>query len=353
VSTPTPPELPGLPYTPVTDWLVAHLPQLVDGVTPDRPWTAELLAGGLSNLTYRLLLPAGSVVLRRPPLAAALPRAHDVAREHRVQSALRGSPVPVADMLGLCEDPGVIGVPFYLMSDVRGEVLRRAADTDRLDASTRDAVADVLVGTLVDLHAVGVADAGLTDFGRGADYSARQLRRWTQQWQASATRDLPEMTTLLQRLSVHVPVQREVCVVHGDYRLDNTVVGLGGATPTVEAVLDWELSTLGDPLADLGVFLTYWHESNVADGSAFPLVAGLCAQPGFPDVDELARRYAVRSSRDLDDLAFYRALASMKLAVILEGVHARFVSGRTVGPGYELAGPAVAGLVQRAHTLLD
>jgi aminoglycoside phosphotransferase (APT) family kinase protein len=161
------------------------------------------------------------------------------------------------------------------------------------------------------------------------------------------------MTTLLQRLSVHVPVQREVCVVHGDYRLDNTVVGLSGATPTVEAVLDWELSTLGDPLADLGVFLTYWHESNVADGSAFPLVAGLCAQPGFPDVDELARRYAVRSSRDLDDLAFYRALASMKLAVILEGVHARFLSGRTVGPGYELAGPAVAGLVQRAHTLLD
>lgn len=353
MSTPASADLPGLPHEPVTRWIVEHLPDLVDDAATDPPWTGEVLAGGLSNLTYRLHLPRGSVVLRRPPLATALPRAHDMAREYRVQSALRGSRVPVAGMLGLCEDPAVIGAPFYVMTDVAGTVLRRAADTDRLDPSARDAVADALVGTLVDLHAVDVAAAGLADFGRGADYSARQLHRWTQQWRASATRELPEMATLLQRLAAWLPEQREVSVVHGDYRLDNTVLGLTGALPTVEAVLDWELSTLGDPLADLGVFLTYWHESNVADDSAFPLVAGLCAQQGFPDVDELARRYAARSGRNIDELAFYRALATMKLAVILEGVHARFLDGRTVGPGYELAGPAVPGLVRHGHALLD
>jgi aminoglycoside phosphotransferase (APT) family kinase protein len=316
-----------------------------------------LISGGKSNLTFIVTSDAGDVVLRRPPLSTVLPTAHDMRREHRVMTALGDTPVPVPRTLALCTDESVLGANFYVMERVAGHIVRESLPEGYADKpEERRAIGEGLIDVLAALHSVEPGAVGLGDYGKPAGYLDRQVRRWTMQWEATPDpeggNDGPELDRLAARLSEARPDAPTGPVVHGDYRLDNML--LDPAVPgRVAAVLDWELSTLGDPLGDLGVFLTYWHESNVADGSAFPLVAGLCAQPGFPDVDELARRYAVRSSRDLDDLAFYRALASMKLAVILEGVHARFLSGRTVGPGYELAGPAVAGLVQRAHTLLD
>ena len=346
---PDPPDLPGLPAAAVRPWLRAALP----GVFSGGPWTAELISGGLSNITYRLGLPGGTVVLRRPPLGHVLPRAHDMQREYRVLGALFPTAVPVPEPLALCTDPDVLGVTFYVMREVPGPVLRAPADTEALTPAARGALASALIATMADLHAVSPDEVGLSDYGRHSGYCVRQIRTWGGQWERSRTRDLPDMEVLLARLTELAPEDSACTIVHGDFRLDNTVVSLAEpGAPRIAAVLDWELSTLGDPLADLAVTLSYWHDPGDTERGHIPVSAGLTDKPGFPTAAELAQAYARRSGRDLRDLSFYMALAWMKLAVICEGVHARYLGGQTVGPGYEKVEPAVPMLAARGLRVL-
>jgi aminoglycoside phosphotransferase (APT) family kinase protein len=336
-------DLAGLPAAAVRGWLSRNVPEAdVSG-----GWAPEIIAGGLSNITYRLPLPSGTLILRRPPAGHLLPRAHDVAREYRVLAALAPTPVPVPEPLGFCADPDVIGAPFYVMREVGGDVLRTRADTGALAAAQRSAVARELASTLAALHAVDPAAIGLGDFGRRAGYCARQLATWGAQWERSRTRDLPEMTKLLAALAERTPADSATSIVHGDYRLDNVIVALG-ARPRICAVLDWELSTLGDPLADLGTTLAYWHDEGDAERALIPVAAGVTAWPGFPAAAEFASCYAAVSGRELRDLGFYLALGTMKIAVILEGVHARYLAGQAAGPGYDAVGAAVPVLVARS-----
>ncbi len=344
------PELPGLPGAAVQDWLGRALP----GLLRDGPWTAELIPGGLSNITYRLRLPGGTVILRRPPLSHALPRAHDMQREYRVLGALAPTAVPVPEPLALCTDPDVLGVTFYVMGDVPGQVLRDPADTEALPPSSRALLADALIAVLASLHAVSPDDVGLGDYGRRSGYCVRQIRTWGAQWERSRTRELPDMEVLLARLSELAPQDSACTIVHGDFRLDNTVVSLASpGAPRIAAVLDWELSTLGDPIADLATTLSYWHDPGDAERGDIPVSAGLTDKPGFPAAASLAAAYAARTGRDLGNLSFYMALAWMKLAVICEGVHARYLGGQTVSAGYEKVGPAVPLLVARGLRALS
>jgi aminoglycoside phosphotransferase (APT) family kinase protein len=234
-----------------------------------------------------------------------------------------------------------------VMREVGGEVLRTAADTGALTPGQRSAVAAELAATLAALHAVDPVAAGLGDFGRRGGYCARQLATWGKQWERSRTRDLPEMTRLLAALAERTPADSATSIVHGDYRLDNVIVALGGVSAGIRAVLDWELSTLGDPLADLGTTLAYWHDGGDAERASIPVAAGVTAWPGFPSAAGFADCYAAVSGRELRDLSFYLALGSMKLAVILEGVHTRYLAGQGAGPGYDTAGAAVPVLVSR------
>lgn len=340
-------DLPGLPGGPVTRWLTATLGTADLGDS----YAAEVISGGLSNITYRLRWGGRRLVLRRPPLGQALPRAHDVQREYRVMSALAAAPVPVPVTIAFCGDLDILGAPFYLMDEVPGAVLRAPADTAALTAGQRHQLSAELVDVLASLHSVDAVSAGLEDFGRHGGYARRQLRTWGAQWQRSATRDLPDMERLLSRLIDSVPAAEETAIVHGDYRLDNTIVTL---TPQlrIAAVLDWELATLGEPVADLATMLTYWHDPSDTERAEISVAAGLTALPGFLTTGELAQRYAVKTGRDLGGLTFYRALATMKLAVILEGVHHRYLGGQAVGEGYDRVGPGVPLLAARGLRLL-
>jgi aminoglycoside phosphotransferase (APT) family kinase protein len=337
-------DLPGLPAAPAGRWLGDALPGLFDG----GPWRAELISGGLSNITYRLWLPGGTVILRRPPLAHVLPRAHDMAREYRVLRALFGTAVPVPEPLALCSDPEVLGATFYVMRDVPGSVLRTGADTEPLPPAVRGDLAASLIAVLADLHDVPPDAVGLGDYGRRSGYCVRQIKTWGAQWERSRTRDLPDMDRLLARLAELAPEDSACTIVHGDFRLDNTVVTLPpDEPPRVVAVLDWELSTLGDPIADLATTLSYWHDPGDVERGEIPVSAGLTDKPGFPTAEALAAAYAARTGRDLGNLSFYLGLAWMKLAVICEGVHARYLGGQTLGEGYAKVGPAVPLLAAR------
>jgi aminoglycoside phosphotransferase (APT) family kinase protein len=311
----------------------------------------QLIAGGRSNLTYRLDLDGGQVVLRRPPLGHVLPTAHDMNREYRVLSALSGTAVPVPKPLANCQDTDVIGAPFYLMRYVDGLVIRTMQDGEILSAEQAAELSDLLASMMATIHSVDYEAAGLADFGRPAGYLARQLTRWQRQWELSNTREMPGYAELVARLGAGLPEFAEGTLVHGDFRLDNTLVRLG--TPaSIAAVVDWEMSTLGDPLADLGLTLSYW-----ADGSdAFPdmnIGATVTALPGFYTRDQFAARYADLTGRDVSEIGYYIAFGYFKLAVVMEGIYARYLLHQTVGEGFESAGAGVPLLIARAHRLLD
>jgi aminoglycoside phosphotransferase (APT) family kinase protein len=308
------------------------LDQNVERLSP--PLTYRRISGGRSNLTFEVRDAAGGHwALRRPPLGKRLGSAHDMGREHRVISALRRTPVPVAPVVGLCEDESVNGAPFYVMEWVEGPILRQAEDAEAFGEEELEAIGERVVDTLVAIHAVDPDSVGLEDLGRKEAYVERQLKRWQGQWEQSRTRELPLIDEVHRRLSDRVPEQGPATIVHGDYRLDNMILSPGGE---VAAVVDWELCTLGDPLADVGLLLDYWSEP----GDDFmPLFAPATIAPGFIGREEIKRRYAERSGRDLAEIDFYVALGYWKLAIILEGVFARYAAGqygRQEGPDESL-----------------
>ncbi|MGY1843689.1 phosphotransferase family protein [Modestobacter sp. SYSU DS0875] len=304
-------------------------------VLGDDAWRSvrvELITAGMSNLTYVITPESGSaddaLVLRRPPTGAVLATAHDMAREHRVISALAGTPVPVPRTVHLETDPAVLGAPFYVMERVVG--VHVAADLPPGYADEPDrrrAVADGLVDVLADLHAVDPAAVGLADFGRPEGFLQRQVRRWTTQWEATRDTDRPALDALAAELAARVPASRRTGITHGDYRLDNCL--LDPAEPgRVRAVLDWEMSTLGDPLTDLGMLFVYWPQAGEDTGLTISPVTTL---PGFPTRRELAQRYAARTGADLTDLSWYVGFAWFKFAAIVAGVVARSRAGAMAG----------------------
>ncbi len=316
----------------------------------------ELVGAGRSNLSYRVSAGGRRFALRRPPLGHVLPTAHDMAREFRVLSALTRTRVPVPRPLALCEDPAVTGAPFYVMEWCPGVVLDRELPPGyAARADERRRMGDALIETLALLHAVDYRAVGLEGFGQPQGYLERQLRRWGRQWQGNQTSPLPEIDELLRRLARALPAQGDACIVHGDYRLGN--LALDPHDPgRVVAIFDWEMATLGDPLADLGYTLVYWQEAgDAAAGDAFAdYVPRFTALPGFPSRAELALHYARASGRDVGAIDFYRVLALTKLAVISEGIYKRFTLGQTAGPGFERATTrAAAAIARRALRLAD
>jgi aminoglycoside phosphotransferase (APT) family kinase protein len=300
------------------------------------PLCFELISGGRSNLTYRVSGPGGSCVLRRPPLGHVLPTAHDMAREHRVLAALADTDVPVARPLALCEDPAVNGAPFYVMEYRDGIVVNeRMPEGFATTPEARRRMSLALVDVLARLHRVDFAARGLAGFGRPEGYLERQVRRWSEQWERSKVAELPEIDALIRWLRGALPVSPAPTLVHGDYRLGN--VALDPADPgRIVAVFDWEMATLGDPLADLGYTLIYWGElADPPEERAPGTFQALTAQPGFLTRSELAGEYARRSGIDVADVDFYRVLALYKLAVISEGIYARHLQGKTLGRGFE------------------
>jgi len=337
--------VPGIDIPRLSSWLAARLPGAgqITGI--------EVLAGGRSNLTYLVRLGDRRVVLRRPPLGHVLPTAHDMRREHTVLSALAGSDVPVPTPLALCTDEEVIGAPFYVMDHVEGRVLRTWEEAHALSERLADALGAI--------HRLDVEAAGLGDFGRPQGYMARQLKRWGKQWEASHAAD-PGMSAateasherLVKRLAERLPGEGLTGLVHGDFRLDNALVRLR-PVPEIAAVVDWEMSTLGDPLSDLGLTLVYWTDPGDVERQSIPVGSTVTSAPGFLTRREFTDRYATLTGYDLSDLDFYVAFGCYKLAVILEGIHARFLQKATVGEGFDQIGGSVPVLLDRAHRILE
>jgi aminoglycoside phosphotransferase (APT) family kinase protein len=306
-------DVPGINVERVTGWLVANVAEARG------PFTFEIIAGGHSNLTYRVAGADGSAyVLRRPPLGHRLASAHDMSREHRIITGLQRSAVPVAPALGLCSDDSVNDSPFYVMGFVDGHVVRdRAAAELALTPAARLRASESIVDTMAAIHAVDLDACGLGDLGRHEGYINRQLKRWYDQ----KTREVPAIDHVHDALVSRVPEQGRAALVHGDYRLDNCIVGDDGF---IRAVLDWEICTLGDPLADLGLLHVYWtgpgDEASAWAGSA-------TNAEGFLDRGDLIARYASVSGRDLSELPFYVSFAYWKLACILQGVYYRYLGG--------------------------
>ena len=309
-------ELPGIDAERLVPWLQSN----VDGI--DTNLEFELIAGGRSNLTYRVTDGDNrQVVLRRPPVSDVLATAHDMSREHRVMSALGPTDVPVPRMLAFCEDAQVTGAPFYVMDFADGHIVRTRADAEAFPQPGRAAVGTHMIEVLSALHAVDPAEVGLGDLGRPDGYLERQLRRWSKQLEQSKTRDLPLLEDVHRRLVANAPAQADTRIVHGDYRLDNLVAGPDGE---VRAVLDWELCTLGDPLADLGLLMVYWAEPGDPLTALGDAATGV---EGFSSRAELRDAYAAATGRDLSQLGFYVAFGYWKLACILEGVLSRWRHG--------------------------
>jgi len=314
-------------------WLVEQeLP-----VDPDQPLEAELLARGRSNVTYRIRQGVSDSdgidwVVRRQPFGHVMPSAHDMAREHRVISGVYAGGFPVPQPIALCEDPDVIGSVFHVMGYVPGLVMGAATETAHLTPPQARDLSHEIVSTLAQLHAIDANEVGLGELGRPEGFLIRQAARWRSQWDLSQTRDQPLAIDLADRLTTrveNVPAGAPWSIVHGDYRLDNTIVD--PETMRIRAVVDWEMSTLGDPLSDLALLLVYWTRPTDRLLKRLPLVDGVTDHEGFIDRRELVDTYASASGRDVDHLDVCIALSCFKLAVILESIRKRILAGAQVG----------------------
>jgi aminoglycoside phosphotransferase (APT) family kinase protein len=327
------------------DALEAYLAEAVPG---DGELVVERHQAGHSNETFFVTRGSSRWVLRRPPQGAFLPSAHDVKREHTVLSGLAGTGVRVPRALVMCEDESVIGVPFYLMERVDGVVIRDELPA-WLDEEHRASVGSELVDALVELHSVDTASCGLEGFGKPSGYLERQLRRWKGQMELTLpfTRPLPDLEAIGEWLAAHRPSESATTLVHGDYKLDN-VVFADGPPARLVAILDWEMSTLGDPLADLGWMVSFWREAGEDEGDVFSRTARVTALPGFQSRADLVERYATKTGRDVSALNWYQVLAVWKLAILLEGSYARHLAGMTDDPFFAEMEHGVPALAAKA-----
>ncbi len=300
----------------VTDWLSRH-------TTITAPLSFKLIAGGRSNMTFMVTDAAGRrFVLRRPPMGKLLPSAHDMAREHRLMSALADTPVPVPRMVGLCQDPAVNERDFYVMHFLEGVVVRSVEVGHTLSEAVRETMSRELIKTLVALHRVDIDAVGLGNLAKREGYIERQLKRWSSQWEQSKTREIPMIDRVRDALLARQPTPSRPTIAHGDYRLSNCMMNPAGP---VAGVLDWELCTLGEPMADLGGLLGYWHDPSDPGAGGDPQTTGL---PGFLSQEEMAGLYADAMGVELATVDYYRAFAQWRLACIGEGVYARYLGGQ-------------------------
>lgn len=327
--------------TRLAEYLKDHLPG-------DGHLTIERHQAGHSNETFFVSRGDERFVLRRPPLGAFLPSAHDVGREYKVLSALGTTPVRAPRTHLMCDDESVIGAPFYLMERKEGEVIRTELPAI-FTKEHRAAIGDELVDALVELHSVDPAECGLEGFGKPTGYLARQLRRWRGQLELTLphTRPLPALERIGEWLSANLPDSTDSTIVHGDYKLDN-VMFAAEAPPKIVAILDWEMSTLGDPLADLGWMVSFWREAGDHSGGLFAETSRVTELPGFKSRAELVDRYSEATGRDVSALNWYMVLAIWKLAILLEGSYARHLAGMTDDPFFALLERGVPALAERA-----
>jgi aminoglycoside phosphotransferase (APT) family kinase protein len=334
----------GINPGPVTNWILERRPDLA------APFDFSLITGGASNLTYRVTDAGGTdLVLRRPPTGHVLASAHDMSREHRIMAALQDTAVPVPPVVGLCQDDEVNGANFYVMGYVEGKIIFNLADGEAIDPALRPRMSHSLTDTLAALHAVDPGEVGLGDLGRKEDYSARQLRRWKRQVDEGSDREIPLFQDLHDRFAASIPPQQGAGIVHGDYRMDNCMMGHDGQ---VAAVLDWELCTLGDVLADVAGMAMWWGDNPRAEGrlSDVPTIAD-----GFGSRVEMLERYGQSSDRDLSDLPWYVAFQHWRLSAISEGVRVRFSAGAMgdqEGAGDDAGRAAVDNLLNMADEIL-
>jgi aminoglycoside phosphotransferase (APT) family kinase protein len=287
---------------------------------------AERIGEGHSNLTFLIRRGSTRVVLRRPPRPPLPPSAHDVLREARLLGALQGTPVRVPPVLAACDDPSVLGVPFYVMEELHGTVVTAEIPSALDNPSERQAICAELVDRLVEVHDVDWQACGLEGFGKPTGYLERQLRRFTGLWEHNKTRELPVVEEMGGWLADNLPESRESGIVHGDFRLGNVM--LGHEPPArIVAIFDWELSTIGDPLADLGYFTATWVQAGDPDDVGFGSLNAATRREGFMTRDELIARYEERSGRSMSALNWYQALALWKAAVFMEGNYKRFSMG--------------------------
>lgn len=328
----------GLDLASFATWLGRVRPELLDLSTD---LSARLITGGKSNLTYAVTDGTTEVIVRRPPLAHVLATAHDMPREHTVMKALAGTKVPVPEMYALCEDTEIIGAPFYVMELAPGVAYQKASQLADHRPERVRWISEQLVDTLADLHAVDYREIGLSEFGRPDGYLERQVSRWRKQLESSRSREIAGINELADWLSASVPSSGDGTIVHGDYRLDNALVD---EDDRITAVLDWEMSTLGDPLTDVAVMIAYQNLATAGASGSYSVTDAPLA-PGYLSIDEVTERYATTSGRDVSDLGFHLALAYFKLAVILEGIYLRHSQGKTLGGGFDGIGEAVPPLI--------
>jgi aminoglycoside phosphotransferase (APT) family kinase protein len=316
------------------DWLLEHVDLPHAG---DEPIELDLISGGVSNVTIGVSLGPHELVVRRPPPTSFLPTANDVGREYRFYAALDATDVPTPQVLAFCDDVEIIGAPFYVMERLQGEVPHDETVLSGMTAAEGRVLSERFVDLLAEIHAIDIDEVGLVDIARPEGYLERQVRRWTDQWHRSKEADDPAIDELARVLGTAIPTSPPTTVVHGDYRLGNVMVDAADRTRIV-GILDWEMATLGDPLADLGYSLLYWGTRD----RPFVHPSQACADlPGFLTAPELTDRYATATGQAVNDITFYVVLAAFKLAIIGEGNRARSRRAGKSGPSYptEIPGP--------------
>jgi aminoglycoside phosphotransferase (APT) family kinase protein len=325
----SPTDPPGLKLDSLLQWMSLN----ISGVDDSARLQSSLLAGGRSNISYKLTDASGSSwVLRRPPLGHIMPSAHDMSREFRVLSGLNSVSFPTPKAQGICTDEEIIGSKFMLMDFVDGQVIESAETAITLSDIQANLISQNLVDTLAKLHRVNPADAGLDQLGRPEGYLQRQVKRWGEQWQLTKTRELVEIEELhnwLEGAISKIPNHLPFAIVHGDYRIDNVI--LDPKTSQIMAVLDWEMSTLGDPISDLAISLVYWSQAGDTLRNQIPVAQEVTSGPGFWTREQVVQRYVSQTGYDISHLDECVALACFKLAVIMESIHHRNLSGQQLG----------------------
>ena len=331
--------------------LIRYLREHVSG--PGDSLEVEQFPNGHSNLVYLLRIEGREYVLRRPPLGPVAPKAHDMAREYRVLKAVHPHFPEAPQVFHLCEDPAVIGGAFFLMERRRGVVIRDRAPAEVAAVPDYPRVlSEAFIDCLVRLHAIDVAQNGLGALGKAAGFVGRQVRGWAERWTLAKTEELPEMERVVAWLHDRLPESAEATLVHNDYKLDNVMIRLAG--DGIEAVLDWEMTTVGDPLADLGLSLCYWTWANVAaqeEGNT--PTRSVTMQPGWYTRDQFLQRYAVRTGRDVSLVGYHEVLGVFKLAVILQQIYCRFRRGQTQDQRFRHFDRQVRGLARLASALAE